>query len=105
MQERDHKQLWLGLLHGRAGKSEINGFFLQLWQFTDRFDQFWSANRKLMESAGDEGFRYIPFRLYAPELTSKPYIQFLIRPEDNEKKSTIEDLLRKASLFVSNKGN
>ena len=37
MQERDHNQLWLGLLH-------------------DKFDQFWAVNRKLMDAPSpDEG--------------------------------------------------
>lgn len=32
---------------------------------SDRFDQFWAINRKLMEYPAEEnGFRYIPFRIY-----------------------------------------
>lgn len=32
---------------------------------TDKFDQFWAMNRKLMECSTEEGgFRYIPFRIY-----------------------------------------
>lgn len=32
---------------------------------TDKFDQFWAMNRKLMEYSTEEGgFRYIPFRIY-----------------------------------------
>ena len=31
---------------------------------TDKFDQFWSVNRKLMEHSGDELFKHIPFRIY-----------------------------------------
>ncbi|XP_021082986.1 autophagy protein 5 isoform X3 [Mesocricetus auratus] len=46
MQKKDHKQLWMGLQN-------------------DRFDQFWAINRKLMEYPPEEnGFRYIPFRIY-----------------------------------------
>uniref|UniRef100_A0A2K5LZ24 Autophagy related 5 n=1 Tax=Cercocebus atys TaxID=9531 RepID=A0A2K5LZ24_CERAT len=46
MQKKDHKQLWMGLQN-------------------DRFDQFWAINRKLMEYPAEEnGFRYIPFRIY-----------------------------------------
>nr|SVE84446.1 EOG090X0BB3 [Daphnia pulex] len=85
MQERDHKQLWLGLLH-------------------DRFDQFWSANRKLMEHSAEDGFRYIPFRLYVPQLTSKPFVQYLIKPVENEKKLVVEDLLQRANLNFESKG-
>ena len=32
--------------------------------FSDKFDQFWSVNRKLMESSEEETFKYIPFRIY-----------------------------------------
>lgn len=33
--------------------------------FTDKFEQFWAINRKLMEyPPEDSGFRYIPFRIY-----------------------------------------
>lgn len=33
--------------------------------FTDKFEQFWAINRKLMEYPAEEsGFRYIPFRIY-----------------------------------------
>nr|CAG4643425.1 EOG090X0BB3 [Ilyocryptus agilis] len=85
MQERDHNQLWLGLLH-------------------DKFDQFWSVNRKLMEHAAEEGFRHIPFRLYVPELSTRPFIQFLIKPVENERKTTVEDLLQKANLKLESKG-
>lgn len=33
--------------------------------FSDKFEQFWAINRKLMEyPPEDNGFRYIPFRIY-----------------------------------------
>lgn len=32
--------------------------------FSDKFDQFWSVNRKLMEHTGEELFKHIPFRIY-----------------------------------------
>jgi len=83
MQERDHNQLWLGLLH-------------------DKFDQFWAVNRKLMDAPSpDEGFRHIPFRLYCePEMmaTSRPYVQFLIKAAENERKTTLHDLIERANL-------
>ena len=44
MQKKDHNQLWLGLS-------------------SDKFDQFWAINRKLMEGDGDT-FRHIPARFY-----------------------------------------
>lgn len=71
----------------------------------DKFDQFWSVNRKLMEHTADDGFRHIPFRLYVyPELSSKPYIQFLIKPVENEKKTTVEDLLARTNIKIESKG-
>lgn len=48
MQKKDHNQLWLGLT-------------------SDKFDQFWAINRKLMEpsgAAGEEGFKHIPVRFH-----------------------------------------
>jgi len=44
MQKKDHNQLWLGLS-------------------SDKFDQFWAINRKLMEGESDT-FRHIPARFY-----------------------------------------
>lgn len=31
---------------------------------TDKFDQFWAVNRRLMESVEQEGFKHIPLRCY-----------------------------------------
>ena len=47
MQKKDHNQLWLGLT-------------------SDKFDQFWAINRKLMEpgSGQEESFKHIPVRFY-----------------------------------------
>lgn len=73
MQKKDHKQLWLGLLH-------------------DKFDQFWTVNKKLMESSGEDMFKSIPYRIYQ---TEKPYIQTLFRPQNSEgNSSTLRDLLQ-----------
>ncbi|XP_060069234.1 autophagy protein 5-like [Ylistrum balloti] len=72
MQKRDHKQLWSGLLH-------------------EKFDQFWSVNKKLMESTGEDMFKNIPYRLYLPE---RSYIQQLFRPINTEGyNQTLRDLL------------
>ncbi|XP_033740992.1 autophagy protein 5-like [Pecten maximus] len=72
MQKRDHKQLWSGLLH-------------------EKFDQFWSVNKKLMESSGEDMFKNIPYRLYLPE---RSYIQQLFRPVNTEgNNQTLRDLL------------
>lgn len=68
MQTKDHKQLWTGVQ-------------------TDKFEQFWSINKKLM----DGEFKSIPFRIYQEE---KPFIQKLFEPVDeNGRKNTLEDLL------------
>lgn len=41
---------------------------------TDKFDQFWAMNRKLMEyPTEEEGFRYIPFRIYQVTQNSRRY--------------------------------
>uniref|UniRef100_D3ZJZ1 Autophagy protein 5 n=1 Tax=Rattus norvegicus TaxID=10116 RepID=D3ZJZ1_RAT len=76
MQRKDHKQLWMGLQN-------------------DRFDQFWTINRKLMEYPPEEnGFRYIPFRIYQTT-TERPFIQKLFRPVAADGQlHTLGDLLR-----------
>ncbi|XP_037080674.1 autophagy protein 5-like [Pollicipes pollicipes] len=51
--KRDHNQLWAGLA-------------------SDKFDQFWSVNRRLMEAPPEERFRSVPVRLYRP---GQPYVQ------------------------------
>ena len=43
-------------------------------------------------------------KLYVPELSSKPYIQFLIKPVENEKKMTVDDLLARSNLKLESKG-
>lgn len=57
-----------------------------------------------MEHIAEEGFRYIPFRLYAPQLTSKPFLQYLVKSIENEKRLTLEDLLQRANLNFESKG-
>lgn len=58
MQKKDHNQLWLGLVN-------------------DKFDQFWSVNRRLMEPSSEDGFKYIPIRCYK-EVRHFPESIFLI---------------------------
>ncbi|XP_046353948.2 autophagy protein 5-like isoform X2 [Haliotis rufescens] len=58
MQKKDHKQLWTGLQN-------------------DKFEQFWSVNKKLMETTVEDSFKYIPYRIYLPD---QPLIQRLFRP-------------------------
>jgi len=62
MQKKDHKQMWMGL-------------------FNDKYEQFWQVNKKMMESSGEEMFRYIPFRIYQLDA---PVIQKLLRPHSEE---------------------
>ncbi|KAG8236572.1 hypothetical protein J437_LFUL015758 [Ladona fulva] len=98
MQKKEHNQLWLGLQH-------------------DKFDQFWSVNRRLMEvgssgggsssalsGSGDEAafFRFVPFRCYVPNLEI-PYRQRPIRPcAEDGRCRTLGDLLEE--LFPEEKG-
>ena len=69
MQKKDHNQLWLGLT-------------------SDKFDQFWAINRKLMEPHGEESFKHIPIRFYlagvdnSGQLTSN-IVQRLISPDQS----------------------
>lgn len=73
MMKKDHKQLWNGLVY-------------------DRFDQFWSVNRKLMEHSAGDPFRYIPFRVHQAE---KPFLQSLFRPTSTTgEQNTLRDLLQ-----------
>ncbi|XP_014780325.1 autophagy protein 5 [Octopus bimaculoides] len=74
MQKKDHKQLWLGLLN-------------------DKFDQFWSVNRKLMES-GEEKFKYIPYKIY---LSDGSFSQQLFKPiDENGTVHLLSDLMQQA---------
>ena len=52
----------------------------------------------------EEGFRHIPFRLYVPDLGSRPYIQFLIKPIENDRKNTLHDLISRARTKNDIKG-
>lgn len=73
MQKKEHKQMWMGLVH-------------------DKFDQFWPINRRLMEHSGDDMFKYIPFRIY---YCDHPFVQKLFRPHAEEgQEHTLDDLLK-----------
>lgn len=56
--KKDHNQLWSSLVN-------------------DKFDQFWSINKKLMDRTDNELFRSIPFRLYFPDYT---FVQKVVKP-------------------------
>lgn len=72
MQKRDHNQLWTGLQN-------------------NKFEQFWSINKKLMEHTNDELFRNIPFRIYQ---IGQKFIQTLIRPmNESGRLVTLGDLI------------
>ena len=68
MQAREHSQLWLGLCRLVVqiskmilGVSPFNQYRLLLkYLFSDKFDQFWAVNRRLME--GSDSWRHLPIR-------------------------------------------
>lgn len=40
--------------------------FFNIFNFSDKFDQFWAVNRRLMETPLDQdGFKHIPMRCYS----------------------------------------
>lgn len=69
----------------------------------ERFDMFWSVNRKLMETTGnDHCFRHVPFKIHDQ---NGKIIQKLLAPVDKSgKQKTLLDLFRLAvpSLFSMN---
>jgi len=72
MLKKDHKQLWYGVQN-------------------DKFDQFWSVNKKLMETTDNEYFKSIPFRIYQND---KSFIQKIFDPfNDLGQRKTLADLL------------
>ena len=73
MLKKDHKQLWCGIQN-------------------DRFDQFWSVNKKLMEvTDGSECFRSIPYRIYQND---QAFVQKIFEPcAENGSKKNLGELL------------
>jgi autophagy-related protein 5 len=66
MTKKEHEQMWSGLVN-------------------NRFEQFWSANRKLMDNSGENAFRHIPLRVYRFDGTDattivQPPLQILHKP-------------------------
>ena len=43
---------------------------------SEKFDQFWTVNKRLMECSGDDTFKYIPYRIY--QVLSFHFLSFLI---------------------------
>ncbi|XP_074592916.1 autophagy protein 5 [Brevipalpus obovatus] len=74
MQKKEHNQMWHGLQD-------------------DKFDQFWKINKKLMEHANNELFRFIPFRIYQPDQPSFTQRPFKPIAESGEYQ-TLGDLVR-----------
>nr|AWV66691.1 autophagy-related protein 5 [Brachionus koreanus] len=82
MQRKDHQQLWNGIK-------------------SDKYEQFWTMNKKLMETSDSDGFISIPFRIYQID---KPFIQKLFRPvSETGKRQTLKDLLE--FIFGENSSN
>ncbi|KJH52930.1 autophagy protein Apg5 [Dictyocaulus viviparus] len=72
MKVDEHKQLWSSLVH-------------------DRFDDFWSVNKRLMESTDERPFCDVPIRLY---MIGKPFRQVLQPPfDENGESRTLYDAL------------
>ena len=99
LQKKDHNMLWTGLLN-------------------NKFDQFWSVNRKLMsfESGGEKtageglsspvteassSFRFIPIRVYLPDKNPQTYIQKLVKPVNESVPVTLFDFLSQHNFFYS----
>lgn len=75
MQKKDHKQMWSGVTN-------------------EKFDQFWSVNKRLMECSGEDMFKYIPFRIYQVD---KPFTQKLCKPLTEEGyEGTLQTLLEQS---------
>uniref|UniRef100_A0A1I7WVQ5 Autophagy protein 5 n=1 Tax=Heterorhabditis bacteriophora TaxID=37862 RepID=A0A1I7WVQ5_HETBA len=72
MKIEDHKQLWNGVMH-------------------NRFDEFWSVNKRLMETSDSSPFLNIPIRLY----TLSQNFRQIPQPPTNENGQlrTVEDAL------------
>ena len=41
---------------------------------SEKFDQFWTVNKRLMECSEEESFKYIPYRIY--QVCFSPYESF-----------------------------
>lgn len=64
MQKKDHTQLWLGLVNGNSYFYFVSSS-VTFKLISDKFDQFWAVNRRLMEQGSEEGdFKHIPIRCY-----------------------------------------
>jgi autophagy-related protein 5 len=82
LQKKDHNQLWLGLQN-------------------DKFDQFWSVNKKLMENSADRPFNNIPVRVYQTDSQSTCFIQKMVKPiKDKEtgEQTTLGDFITELRL-------
>lgn len=72
----------------------------QLLSFpTDKFDQFWVINKKLMEPGESGNFKHIPFRCYQGDL---PFSQCLVKPVNSEGNArTLQCLLEDVYSHIS----
>ncbi|KAG0192479.1 autophagy protein 5 [Apophysomyces sp. BC1034] len=57
----------------------------QLWESvaSDHFEEYWSVNKRLLETTTSQPLRHIPLRLYLPDQC--PVIQELVSAEDTER--------------------
>lgn len=69
----------------------FSGFMINFCCISDKFDQFWAVNRKLMEASGEDSFKYIPFRCYQGD---ESYTQKLVKPLTEEgQRKTLQNLV------------
>jgi hypothetical protein len=61
---------------------------------SDKFDQFWAVNRRMMECPEGEGFKYVPFRCHRNDQLCAP-LQRLVKPADESgQPRTLADLVK-----------
>jgi len=81
MKKNDHKQLWMGLCN-------------------DKFDQFWSINKRLMERLNSEPFRSVPLRVYMYD--GVIYQKLYKSVSDNGELRTFVDFLKACVPYLLN---
>ncbi|VDK54879.1 unnamed protein product [Anisakis simplex] len=88
MKSEEHKQLWNGLV--QEFESFVS-FDIRNVYLSDRFDEFWSVNKKLMENSDSRAILHVPIRIYEAR---QPFRQILVTPyNENGGRRTLADVL------------